>query len=559
MIYQYHIRLDLQFFADDGPGGEKTEEPTSKKLEDARKDGEEIQKLIDDVTHQLDQALRQVQEAGESPTGGDNGTPETESEREKRIREAIAAIDAEYDAKANEAKQQYLDGTIATEQEYSQRLQDIELERLNRQLEIAGLEPKQREQIVQKVMDMKVKLMEQIRSMDDLELEGEENKLARMLRANEDAYTRRNAVIKKALDAGVLTQEEYQQRLDASFRKWKADDQKAEEQAANKRLTISRKGLDAALLQLRQARIDEGMTEQEYNAAILDARRAYYEKALEDQQLSKEDREQLERQLAETRLQITEESNKEIEEKNKQYFDAINGAVSEMGQALEQWLTDSETSFRDFYRSILKIALDAIEKFMIAEIAKVTMASIASSIIDWGAIARGAAKIAAITAAFELAKAGISKFYTGGYTGQGRWDEPRGVVHAGEFVANRYAVANDAVRPVLDLIDQAQKSGSIANLTAADIAAVAIPATPSSPSPSHPSAASPWSGEARSRADIPRDPELTRAIHLLTRTTARAAEAYREPSPAYCYLEGRGGINTAQELLDKMKANASRK
>ena len=32
------IALDLQFFAE-GPGGEKTEEPTSKKLEDARKDG----------------------------------------------------------------------------------------------------------------------------------------------------------------------------------------------------------------------------------------------------------------------------------------------------------------------------------------------------------------------------------------------------------------------------------------------------------------------------------------------------------------------------------------
>ena len=29
------LQLDLQFFAKDGPGGEKTEEPTSKKLEDA--------------------------------------------------------------------------------------------------------------------------------------------------------------------------------------------------------------------------------------------------------------------------------------------------------------------------------------------------------------------------------------------------------------------------------------------------------------------------------------------------------------------------------------------
>ena len=34
------IPIDLQFFADDGPGGEKTEEPTSKKLNDARKDGQ---------------------------------------------------------------------------------------------------------------------------------------------------------------------------------------------------------------------------------------------------------------------------------------------------------------------------------------------------------------------------------------------------------------------------------------------------------------------------------------------------------------------------------------
>ena len=31
--------LDLQFFGEDGPGGEKTEEPTQKKLDDARKDG----------------------------------------------------------------------------------------------------------------------------------------------------------------------------------------------------------------------------------------------------------------------------------------------------------------------------------------------------------------------------------------------------------------------------------------------------------------------------------------------------------------------------------------
>lgn len=35
-----YLEYNLQFFAKDGPGGEKTEEPTSKKLEDARKKGQ---------------------------------------------------------------------------------------------------------------------------------------------------------------------------------------------------------------------------------------------------------------------------------------------------------------------------------------------------------------------------------------------------------------------------------------------------------------------------------------------------------------------------------------
>ena len=36
----YLLRYQLQFFAKDGPGGEKTEEATPKKLEDARKEGQ---------------------------------------------------------------------------------------------------------------------------------------------------------------------------------------------------------------------------------------------------------------------------------------------------------------------------------------------------------------------------------------------------------------------------------------------------------------------------------------------------------------------------------------
>lgn len=38
--YKILIPMNIQFFAKDGPGGEKTEEPTDKKLDDARKEGQ---------------------------------------------------------------------------------------------------------------------------------------------------------------------------------------------------------------------------------------------------------------------------------------------------------------------------------------------------------------------------------------------------------------------------------------------------------------------------------------------------------------------------------------
>ncbi|MFT8251812.1 hypothetical protein, partial [Salmonella enterica] len=75
--------------------------------------------------------------------------------------------------------------------------------------------------------------------------------------------------------------------------------------------------------------------------------------------------------------------------------------------------------------------------------------------------------------AFETAKGLISNFYTGGFTPSGDWNQPQGIVHSNEFVANRFAVANPNLRPIFDAFDVAQRSGNVGNLTAEDIAAVA--------------------------------------------------------------------------------------
>lgn len=69
----------------------------------------------------------------------------------------------------------------------------------------------------------------------------------------------------------------------------------------------------------------------------------------------------------------------------------------------------------------------------------------------------------------------IGNFYTGGFTGSGEWDRPQGIVHSNEFVANRFAVANPAIRPVLNLIDHAQRTNTVGSLTASDVSAVVAP------------------------------------------------------------------------------------
>lgn len=470
-------------------------------LENIQKRQENLQKQGADIV----KSLPGTPDAMDSPTIDPEPTltPESEAEKQKRIREAIEAVNTEYDTRANNLKQQYIDGSIATEEEYSRQLQQLEMERLNRQLEIAGLEPKQREQIRARVLDLTIKMKEQLAKLDE------------------------------------------KQKQEA-------------EKAATERLNISKENLQEALLQMRRTRIEEGLTEEEYAARVLEIRRAFYQKALQDQNLSDKERQRLKHEAAE--LEISEEERKQKrldelakkeEDRQKQLFDTLRSAGEDLGEALADWLTDTETTFKDFSKELLKTIVKTVENIMTAAIVQRTVENIRT--LGFLGVAKAAGEIALIKAAGAALNGLVDNFYTGGFTGQGRWDEPRGVVHAGEFVANRYAVANDAVRPVLNLIDQAQKNGSIANLTADDIAAVARPSAPTSPASSLP-------GEARTRAEYPpRDSELTAALHLLTRTTARAAEAYREPSPAFCYLEGRGGINTAQDLLSQIKNNASRK
>ena len=107
---------------------------------------------------------------------------------------------------------------------------------------------------------------------------------------------------------------------------------------------------------------------------------------------------------------------------------------------------------------------------------------------------------------------------------------------------------NPAVRPVLDLIDQAQRSNSISNLTSDDIASVIGPVSNGS-----------YAQQSSSvHLNYTSDPELLDLIKQLNVTMQAATNAYQKPSPAYCWAEGKGGVNEAQSLISKIKQNAKR-
>ena len=91
------------------------------------------------------------------------------------------------------------------------------------------------------------------------------------------------------------------------------------------------------------------------------------------------------------------------------------------------------------------------------------------------ALAAGAIQIAAIKKQHQAEAEG---YYLGGFTGGRQYRRQAGIVHEGEFVANHQAVNNPNLMPVLQLIDHAQRTNTVARLTADDVSrAITAPQT----------------------------------------------------------------------------------
>lgn len=434
---------------------------------------------------ELQNIIDKIPDATDTVEEPDPNPTVVEEQKTTKENPQVTAENKRYYDELADLKRTYLASDEMTQQEYTRFMEDLEMRHLENMMAIAGLEPEKRQQIEQKILEAQIKYKEECNKLD----EEEANK------ASEEAFTR--------------LEKQYQLEIESVTQKHYA-------------------GLSS---------------EQEYRQQLLDIQNEYYDQVLSSSEISEEKKAEIIDKKQQASLEKSRKNYEENQRKIREQLSFTQNIGQQFGEAFAEMLTDSETSLGDFMKATLEIILDSLQKMMIAYIAETQMKNIAT--LGFIGLAKAAAEIALITAAFQTAKAVINGFEEGGYTGSGRHDEPKGIVHAGEFVANRYAVQNPTIRPVLDLIDQAQRNNTIGSLTAKDVSAVL--------SPTNRMTTNNYYQTAESSSQ-----ESTAVMLQNMKCMEKLLKRLNEPIFTYTKATGKMGVNEAQQLVEKMKKNVTR-
>ena len=433
-----------------------------------------------------------------NPTGGNGGgkcpicgNKPCTCDKNNTSKDKFAQAEADYYRRIADIKRKYLADDKMTQEEYNKQMRDAEIQLLNDKLKVKGLEPSEIQRINDQILDAEIKARDELRRLDEQSAKDEEK---RRKEQAEETFSR--------LD------KEYQMQVEA-----------------------------AAMYHYKNR-----TSEEEYFNELRRLQDVYYHKVLNDAAISEEKKNQVREQMRKRNLKDAQKDAEEEKRIEREKFDILFDLAKGFGETMAQFFTDSEVSLKDFLKNILTMSLDALERMMIMAVTERTIKNIGS--LGFVGVAKAAGEIALITAAFETAKGLISNFYTGGFTPSGDWNQPQGIVHSNEFVANRFAVANPNLRPIFDAIDVAQRSGNVGNLTAEDIAAVAGTVPAKAP--------------AASATTTTNDPAMVAMLIECTRVLRKLKNRLDDPLVAETYVTGKRGINQAQKEYQKLNNNKSR-
>lgn len=118
-------------------------------------------------------------------------------------------------------------------------------------------------------------------------------------------------------------------------------------------------------------------------------------------------------------------------------------------------------------QAVAQTAQNAVEGFGAGLQAGFPMALWLAPALAALATAQGAVQIAAIKKQQQASEA--QGYSQGGFTRPGRVDEPAGIVHAGEWVASQKLLASPVARPMIEALDYAQRTNTIGSLRTEDV------------------------------------------------------------------------------------------
>lgn len=439
-----------------------------------------------------------------NPTGGNDGgkcpicgNKPCTCDKNNTSKDKFAQAEADYYRRIADIKRKYLADDKMTQEEYNKQMRDAEIQLLNDKLKVKGLEPSEIQRINDQILDAEIKARDELRRLDEQSAKDEEK---RRKEQAEETFSR--------LD------KEYQMQVEAAT----------------------------------MYHYENRTSEEEYFNELRRLQDVYYHKVLNDAAISEEKKNQVREQMRKRNLKDAQKDAEEEKRIEREKFDILSDLAKGFGETMAQFFTDSEVSLKDFLKNILTMSLDALERMMIMAVTERTIKNIGS--LGFVGVAKAAGEIALITAAFETAKGLISNFYTGGFTPSGDWNQPQGIVHSNEFVANRFAVANPNLRPIFDAIDVAQRSGNVGNLTAEDIAAVAGSGKSTRTVPAK--------APAASATTTTNDPAMVAMLIECTRVLRKLKNRLDAPLVAETYVTGKRGINQAQKEYQKLNNNKSR-
>lgn len=439
-----------------------------------------------------------------NPTGGNDGgkcpicgNKPCTCDKNNTSKDKFAQAEADYYRRIADIKRKYLADDKMTQEEYNKQMRDAEIQLLNDKLKVKGLEPSEIQRINDQILDAEIKARDELRRLDEQSAKDEEK---RRKEQAEETFSR--------LD------KEYQMQVEAAT----------------------------------MYHYENRTSEEEYFNELRRLQDVYYHKVLNDAAISEEKKNQVREQMRKRNLKDAQKDAEEEKRIEREKFDILSDLAKGFGETMAQFFTDSEVSLKYFLKNILTMSLDALERMMIMAVTERTIKNIGS--LGFVGVAKAAGEIALITAAFETAKGLISNFYTGGFTPSGDWNQPQGIVHSNEFVANRFAVANPNLRPIFDAIDVAQRSGNVGNLTAEDIAAVAGSGKSTRTVPAK--------APAASATTTTNDPAMVAMLIECTRVLRKLKNRLDAPLVAETYVTGKRGINQAQKEYQKLNNNKSR-